>query len=328
MIGQIVASIRQTNGTQICISNYDVLCCFLLLAILSKFYIKCDFSEYKRSLIYQYITKLTSKKYGLYDRYINLKKFSIFNLIILFITIAIYPIVLDRFLIPLLILVLFDYIFLVSIVPCIKKLIFNIQIIEKAIDKNFLFSHTSRIPSKLGKYKEVLMLSIPDNDLREDKKDTLDIKNFIWIIRLFSQKNEIRYFIYTLIMIIVIFSFLILFHRIYFIGLFDQKGGYFVFIYLSLWLIYVVVRLRSLIGFDYFLHIFKDYETKTKYYSYLRYLTIYKVDRTIDKHNIYTIQEILNDLNYIKQTVGKNLDYFISLVSTVLFMAILTFVLS
>ena len=307
--------------TYISVIFLAILTLIVYVEILCNYHKKVILNEYNRSIIYQLYQMIKTTEYT--------EKSYVVSIIFVIISVTlwmmyIYPKVILNLFVPIVILIFFDFIFLYLIVPSIKVLILDVDVVEEKFSKKSIFNNKIEHELNSKCNREIFMLSTPSVKDNSDPSDILDIQNLIWTIQLFDKK---RHFIYTSILMIISFIFLILLHKIYYMGVLGNKNGYFVFIFFTIWLIYVVVRLRYLVGFEYFLKLFSSF-LKVKYFSYLRYMTIYKINETTGQCRIYTIKNILKDLRTIKFSIGKNIEYFIGLASTVLYIAILTFVLS
>lgn len=196
------------------------------------------------------------------------------------------------------------------------------------INSAFLFNG-KRIQNRCKGCNEGFVFILPSTE--EDKMQMysglLDIRNFIWILRLYKQ-GEMKYFSYILGILLIEVTFFILLYRIYFIGLLDTRNGFYVFMFLLVWLVYIVARLKALLGLNYFRYLFSDYQKIVELRPLMKYLTIYSIENKTNRLKLYKVSEILQDISDIKDTIIKNVDYFIGFASTVLFVAIVTFVFS
>jgi len=223
---------------------------------------------------------------------------------------------------------LFDYFFLAIGLNYLKIFIFNININNIFIDRNYLFGTRNEQMQNRPNHHEEYRFVLPDIfDERDAHHDLLDMRNFIWILRLYKQ-GEMKYFSYVLAIVVIQTLFLIVMYKFYFIKTLGLKQGFFVFIFSLIWLAYSIARLKSLLGLNYFLNLFSDYRKKLELRPYMRYLNIYSIERVTGKPRIYRVSRILQDTDDIKNTLVKNLDYFIGFVSTVVYVSFLTFMLA
>jgi hypothetical protein len=301
---------------------YEILSLFWLL------FKHAEYTECKRTIFYQVYKKSFSKRYQL------LKIFIAFALIFTLLISYFYPLSFKYFFIPIFILLLFDFLFLSIFIHYIKVFIFNLKIHIQFIDKQFLFAQkiSDETQYNTPRYSEYFIMALPtyiknrqeSNDRFEHK--FLDIKNFIWIWRLYRQ-SEMKPYVYFIAIIIIETFFIILFYKLYYWEYLDHSRGFFVFMFLLIWTIYLIVRLKSLLGLDYFRYLFTDYQKRIELRKIMRNLTIYQKDIFSNNFELYHIKDILKELSIIKNTLVKMLDYFIGFVTTVLFVSILTFIL-
>ncbi len=236
---------------------------------------------------------------------------------------------------PVVLLLVFDYCFLTVFVHYLKKFIFDLKIYVQRTNSQFIFQG-KKIENQSDDdvwYKGFVLL-LPNVDETEDtqklNQNLVDLKNFLWILQLYKQ-GEMKYFSYILAIVLINVLFLLLLYRVYFMGVCNDllahkgKTGFLMFTTLIVWLVYVHARLKSLLGLDYFRYVFSDYQKKLEFRPYMKHLTIYRVETKTNRLEPYRIETMLKDISSLKNTIIKNLDYFIGFVSTVLFIGILTF---
>jgi hypothetical protein len=290
---------------------------------------KIYYTEYKRTIFYQIYIRLAS------DRYQFLKTFIVFALIFTLLVSSLYPLSCKYFFIPVFILLVFDFLFLSIFIHYIKVFIFNLKVHTQFINKQFLFAQKISDETQYNtppRYSEYFIMALPTyiknrqktNDEFEHK--LLDMKNFIWIWRLYKQ-SEMKPYVYFMAIVTIETFFIIIFYKLYYWEYLDHSKGFFVFMFLLIWTIYLIVRLKSLLGLDYFRYLFTDYQKRIELRKIMRNLTIYQKDIFSNKFKLYNIKDILKELSIIKNTLVKILDYFIGFVTTVLFVSILTFIL-
>ncbi len=291
--------------------------------IFCRSYILC-FSDYKRSILYHIGSKLFDPK-----RYRQLQIYILIIFILSILTMFIYPPSINRFFIPMMFLMVFDAILSAILISYMKRFIFHMKIKDETIDKKLLFFPNNYNKKEIDKYHEYFLFRYPNLSTFTPQKphNLIDLKNFIWILRLYKQ-GSMKHFAYVLGIVLVQLFFFLAIYRIYYIALLNTKSGLFIFLFLTLWTIYLVIKLKSLLGFNYFKHLLSDYQIKTKIEPLLRYITIYQIDKKSYEPRIYSVSQILQDTSDINKVMVKNLEYFIGFITTVLYVALLTYIMS
>ena len=241
------------------------------------------------------------------------------------------PLSLHYFFIPVMILIFFDGLLLSYILPFIKIFILNIRIDDIIINKELFFlkrytqDQNTAFSKSIEQYHEHFIFHVP---VTEDYSETSlkDMKNFIWILTL-SLNYKMKHYIYIMSIITLAFFFFIVFYKFYFDNFLHTKKGFYVFIFLSIWVIYIVIRLQSVASLRYFEYLFNDYQEKIRLRPLMNYLSISKINMTTQMPELYTVAQILEDTKNATNYIEKNLNNFITFVATVLYIALVTFII-
>ncbi len=279
------------------------------------------FSEYTHSILF----------------YLSQKKSSVLYFAALVICVYYFNtmIFLDQIIIPILFLIIFDFILLSFIIPPLKLLLLNIKFYLEYIDKNTLFDRKdiNKIELKglfaYEKSKENYIISIPKTN---DKIDSSlkNIINFLWLVRLYENRR-IRYFGYILAISTSLLLFYLITYQLYYkvcLGIIQSeiKGNIYFIIFTLIWLIYSVIRLKTLAGLDFFEKFFTKYKTDANISDVLNYITIYRFEKLDNYSNPrirFPKQIIINNGVGFKLNIEKNVDYFVAFITTVLIMVVL-----
>jgi len=238
---------------------------------------------------------------------------------------------------PVLILVCADFLFLLYLLPFIRKLIFKINFYFEYISKTTLFhssltnkeaiafSSTSPIESYV-----FLLPSINDEDKKEIKKYLTSLASFIWTIRL-GVYSKLREYVYLIVLLLVFVIGFILVYEVYYqviveVNPEDIKNRY-ILLYLLTWLIYVIMRLKTITGTHYNYTVFPTLWAKSNSPNVLDQIVIYgyKIEEGIlvDKYE-YTSRNISEDIESNRES--KSLDSIIEFSTTVIAMMIMQFI--
>lgn len=237
--------------------------------------------------------------------------------------------------IPILILIFFDFLFLIVVLPLIRTVIFNIHFYVEYITKDSLFAYSrtlEKILTSNRKASEKYIFKIPlMNITNSDRVDTeyylRELARYIWTIRLGSNDAGLKEYVYLIVLVLVFLSFFLLLHSVFYklIWQLDGKNIY-ILSFLIVWLIYVIMRLKTITGSTYHhAHAKREWESKD-IPSILNNVIIYNVSREdgvfVEKE--YTKNAIMEDVK--KNKDSKNLDRTIELSTTVLAAMIMQFI--
>ena len=330
-------------------SLYPVMHPFNLFILVILFFIALEayfhrniapLSEYKHSLLYKIVHYVA-----------NFKTISlfIFFLFMLFVFIFLtsykglyypqYDLVLYdlcKFLIiPVLVLVFFDFLFLMIILPFIRTIIFNVHFYIEYISGETLFAHKRILHELIKTHRDAVeeyIFKMPRLDITDTERADIEyylnkVARFIWTIRISSNNFKLKEYIYLVILVLIFLSFFLIFHSIYYklIWQLNDKNVY-ILIFLIIWLIYVIMRLKTIVGSSY------HYSQKTKEWeskdipSILKEVIIYKFKKEngVIIEEEYTMGAIMADIKHSKDS--KNLDNIIELSTTVLAAMVMQFI--
>ena len=239
---------------------------------------------------------------------------------------------------PVLILVCADSFFLLYLLPFIRKSIFQINfyfdyISKKTLFKSFLINSKKEIAlSGISPIENYIFLlpSVNDDDKKEIKKYLTSLASFIWTIRL-GVYSKLREYVYLIVLLLVFVIGFILVYEVYYqviIGISpeDIKNRY-ILLYLLTWLIYVIMRLKTITGTHYNYTVFPTLWAKSNSPNVLDQIVIYtyKIEEEIlvDKYE-YTSRNILDDIK--SNSESKSLDSIIEFSTTVIAMMLMQFI--
>lgn len=275
------------------------------------------FSEYNHSLFYILLKK---KKYFIF--------YSFFMILIPFIMLNsnyIYSMV-----IPITLLIFFDLILLAYILPWLKILIFKVKFYREEVSRESLFGDKRNFKSLDGIYlsntsEENYIISLPST-LHSIDFGLKSLVNYMWILRLYQQPR-MKYFSYILALSIFILMFYLFSYEFYYkLCLKSEiKSDIYFIIFTVIWLVYAVVRLKTLVGLDFFEKTFLKLKDNAVLEPAFRYLAIYSFsqeDNIIGQRIHFSIEMLYKDRIKFSTNIEKTVDYFIAFITTVLIMVI------
>lgn len=183
---------------------------------------------------------------------------------------------------PIIFIILFDFIFLNSIVAKIKKFVLPIQFYKEEISRDTLFFNKNKLISLNDAPKSELAYILSTNyRFNEHGINNLAlVVNFIWLLELY--KSTYKKFFYPFVLAFVSFLFYLSVIFFYFNQLFPSMGGKFSFVLFSIfWSLYTIVWLKKLFGLTFFTDTLSQMKTSIKnkdIASEIDYLTLYEYD--------------------------------------------------
>lgn len=238
---------------------------------------------------------------------------------------------------PVLILLCSDYFFLRYLLPIIRKSIFKINFYFEYISKTTLFEQTSiykeniAISSKYPKENYLFLLpNVNDEDKLEIKNYLISLSSFIWTIRL-GVYSKLREYIYLIVLLLIFIIGFIIVYEVYYQSIIginseDIKNRY-ILLYLLTWLVYVIMRLKTITGTHYNYTVFPNLWSNPNSPNVLDQIVIrsFKMEENIlvDEQE-YTSRNISEDI--ISNRESKSLDSIIEFSTTVIAMIIMQFI--
>jgi len=230
--------------------------------------------------------------------------------------------VLYYFVIPVTLLLLFDYILHRFLLPILKEYIFCIEFMKDNFDRQTLFHKESNDFIRLNTCRRS---GLNENEIRSvfvfrissqfcgDKRSFFyrietealpRIANYIWLIRLPQYKaKEYGYLISQLAIYVLFF---LLTYRFYFDKLMNLKGkSFFILVFLIVWTLFVVYRLHSTNNTRFFADYWKKRWSNDFRNEILKSLTV--IERKVDKDGLiifekeYTQRKLKEDSSYARE---------------------------
>lgn len=183
---------------------------------------------------------------------------------------------------PIVFIILFDFIFLNSIVAKIKNFVLPIQFYKEDIGRDTLFLNKNKaIPLNYVPKSELAYILSTNYRFNEHGINNLAlVVNFIWLLELY--KSTYKKFFYPFVLAFVSFLFYLSVIFFYFNQLLTNMGGKFSFVLFSIfWSLYTIVWLKKLFGLTFFTDTLSQMKTSIKnkdIASEIDYLTLYEYD--------------------------------------------------
>lgn len=319
---------------------------FLKIELRSK-----PFAEYERSIIF------------LLFKWFNIKKKSFpLVLVLLYFLLLSYPFIpsieyfryiplkvelynfISMYLYPVSFLLIFDLLFLVCLLPIIRKIILNIEFTFDFFSQDTIFSPSlenfanrhQRNHQRIEEYYNFrLPLLYESNEGVSDKRNEYylnKLANFIWTVRLGAKKG-MREYLYLIILVLFFTVYFLVFHEVYYLNILSvgenfypiSKDKYILFFYIS-WIIYLIMRLKSISGTNY------------NYKNYIRFWDSNRLPSVFDQVSIYKFKRdsgvMYGELEYIPELIvrdintnkERNVEQIINFSTMVLAIIIMTFI--
>ncbi len=249
---------------------------------------------------------------------INKRLLSIFLLLLLISLYFISPDI-KKCLFPIFSLVIYDLFFISFIYPFIKSLFHKINIKKKKIDLKFLFRFDENSDN-------TLILAFPKTLYQTNSKAIDELskiyEGYFWLERFYYEKGELRYYLLPYFMI----SSHILFFLLLYIFFLDANNSIYTFIFLLFWLFYATFNIENLLNLKKYRFFLKKFAANPDKKNFLRQLNlIFIKNQKMKKINPLFFEEV--EIFYEKYYKQK-MDYIVAFIATVVFIGLLTFVVS
>ncbi len=244
---------------------------------------------------------------------------TIYTLLLIFVSYAGMPSFFYYFIIPIIIINIYDLIFNYIYSLFIRN---SLNIINRQINFDFLFNFNQQNEIRENTIIFALPLTVNRNNNRYYNILERRIIEYLWLCRFYQNHAITRYYLLPFIIIIFHTSFFLIMYIFYF----NFNNCIYLFAFLLLWLFYAIYSIEDILNLRKYSFYFRNFRNNINYRQFFRHLNILNV-------NNRTITELpLNSFIEIEQAYDKEykqkMDFIIGFISTVIFISLLTFMVS